>query len=239
MKYQLGGKIVNTELTQKKLFRNKIIFKIIILAVLAVCVNRIRLFYVENAVEQGNIAYEQGNYDMAIPNYTLAINLMYQKSSNLLWRGRAHYGKNDFDMAIADFTKGIELSPNDTAHYLWRGRTYQKKREYDKAILDFTEAIRLDKVRGSRTYFYFTERGDVYFAKGNYDLALLDYKQAVEVIDNMISVYSQKGWDSEDLYQKRDEIAAEINYVERRKNNVPSATEEDVLNALLNLFGGN
>ena len=216
----------------------RIFFIIIGLVVLVFAARHLWLYYARTVVEQGKIAYDQRDYDLAISSYTRANKLIFdkeQRASNLLWRGRAYYyGKDDFDMAIADFTKAIELHPNYVAYYLWRGRAYQQKMEYDSAIADFTKAIELDS-----DYDNFIERGDVYVDKGDYALAILDYNQAIAGIDAAIARRLEWNEDNKDLYQRRDEVVAQRNYVERLNNpvttddNNPRKSARDILSEMV------
>jgi tetratricopeptide (TPR) repeat protein len=180
----------------KKINGVMIFFIILCLAVLAIAANRFRLYYAKTAVEQGEIAVEQGDYDRAIAQFTRAIKLGYEKDSSLNWRGIAYYVKLDNDMAIADFAKAIKLRPDYDRYYMWCGRAYRAKGEYDIAIAYFTDAIKIDSLEYTglvKSYDsdLYVERGDVYTDKGDYALAIQDYNQAIAAIYDTIAAHQQ------------------------------------------------
>ena len=54
---------------------------------------------------------KQGEYDMAIADYSKAIKLEPKTARYYYNRGLAHVGIKQFDKAIADFEEFLELSP--------------------------------------------------------------------------------------------------------------------------------
>jgi tetratricopeptide (TPR) repeat protein len=207
--------------------KGKLIFFIVLcLAVLAIAAYGFRLYYAGTAVTQGEIAYDQGDYDRAIAQYTRAIKLGYEKETSLFWRGRAYYEYLWYDAAIADFSKAIALRPDDYTYYLWCGKAYYKKEEYDSAIAYFTDAIKLDTDESYGAHHKYVERGEAYEAKGDFALAIQDYNQAIAQIDDKIAYRLQLhketpefGFDDiQELSQWRDEVVAIINGVEKRRD---------------------
>ena len=71
----------------------------------------------QNAVDEGNKAYGEGNYDQAIAFYTYAIESekLSRKDLGIVHRtrGHAYYRKNQYEKAIAEYSKAIELNPKD------------------------------------------------------------------------------------------------------------------------------
>ena len=88
---------------------------------------------------------DNGKYDLAIADFTKAIELNPRLALAYLNRGLAYASKGQFDLAITDFTKVIELNPRLAIAYYKRGVAYADgKGQFDHAIADCTTAIELN-----------------------------------------------------------------------------------------------
>lgn len=97
-------------------------------------------FYRKRADE--NIA--RGEFDLAVNDYSKAIELNPKDTSVYMNRGLAHYNKKNYDLATADYDKAIELSPKDSMLYFNRGNSYEKLGNVQKAAVDYQKAFELD-----------------------------------------------------------------------------------------------
>ncbi len=76
-------------------------------------------------MRQGDDAYAEGNYKVAIERYTQAL-AGYQLNDYVYYnRGNAYRKLKDYKLAIADYNQAIQLSPQNTFAYLYRGMSYQ------------------------------------------------------------------------------------------------------------------
>jgi len=67
----------------------------------------------DKAMENGVAAFKNGNHDIAITNFTKAIQLNLQDKDGYIVRGFAYMmGKKDYDKAIADFEAALRIDPN-------------------------------------------------------------------------------------------------------------------------------
>jgi len=83
-------------------------------------------------------------YDLAISDYTAAIELKPDYAEAYNNRGFAYYLKGDFARAISDYTRAIELRPNYPKAYNSRGVAYmQGGYGAAKSVPDFDRAIEL------------------------------------------------------------------------------------------------
>lgn len=94
-------------------------------------------------VQQGTAYREQGKFDEAIAEYTMAIKADPNLAIAYNNRGCAYSWKMDYESAMADFSKAIELEPDEAFPYLNRARLYIGKYEEDKAIVDLKKVIEL------------------------------------------------------------------------------------------------
>ncbi len=169
--------------------KSNIFFKPVFCVLLTICFSvasaQDAAWYINKADEHLN----NGNYDLAISNYSQAIKL---NPGNIVYaytgRGRAYDGKNQDDLAIQDFTKAISLDPGYTEAYIGRGDIYSKIEKYFQAIKDYSEAIRLDD---TNTYLY-VSRGIAYYMTGQYDLAIPDYTKAIIADPGNASNYTNR-----------------------------------------------
>ena len=94
--------------------------------------------------ERGNARFDKRDYDRAIADLNMAINIKPDYTAAFNVRGLAYNAKGDGDRAIADFDQAIRIDPKNAAALTNRGDAYQKKRDYDRAIADFDQAIKAD-----------------------------------------------------------------------------------------------
>ena len=94
-------------------------------------------------VDAGHSYYAQKQWDMAIAEYTKAIELRTKLAEAYWGRGLAYYYKEDYDKAIVEYTAAIEADPNYARAYYQRAIAYLQKGDYDKAQPDFDKAVEL------------------------------------------------------------------------------------------------
>jgi len=112
------------------------------------------------------IAYsEKGLHDLAIKDYTRAIELRPDDTRAYHNRGLAHSEKDLYDLAIKDYTRAIKLKPGSAQMYLDRSTAYvgltfcQGRFEaLDLALQDCSKAIRLESDRAEA----YSRRGLIY-----------------------------------------------------------------------------
>jgi tetratricopeptide (TPR) repeat protein len=87
---------------------------------------------------------QKGENDIALRDFSEAIQLDPNNKWAYLNRGVALKAKKEYDNAISDFNEAIRLDPKIALAYCCRGILWKSKGEYDKALADYNEAIRLD-----------------------------------------------------------------------------------------------
>jgi len=94
-------------------------------------------------VDAGYSYYAQKQWDMAIAEYTKAIELRPKLAEAYWGRGLAYFYKEDYDTAIAEYTAAIEADPNYAQAYYQRGIAYLTIGDYDKGHADFKKAVEI------------------------------------------------------------------------------------------------
>ncbi len=83
------------------------------------------------------------DYDLAIADYSKAINLNPAYASAYNNRGNVYKNKLQYDRAIADYNKALKLIPKSASPYGNRGLIFEELEQRDKAIADFRKAVKL------------------------------------------------------------------------------------------------
>ena len=92
---------------------------------------------------KGVVYRQKEEIDLAIKEYTTAIQLDQDFADAYYRRGYAYFAKDNFDRAIEDYNQAIKLNPNSAEAYNNRGSAYYKRGEVERAIEDYNQAIQL------------------------------------------------------------------------------------------------
>ena len=82
--------------------------------------------------------------NLAISDYTQAIQLEPNDANAYFRRGLIHSTKRSYECAIADFDRVIELKPNYVIAYVFRAFAHHERGEFVSAIEDCNRAIEID-----------------------------------------------------------------------------------------------
>lgn len=93
---------------------------------------------------RGCVYSDQGKFDLAIADYTKAIELKTDLEEAYNNRGNAYAAQGKFDLAIADFNTAIELKPDNAVAYNNRGEAYREQDNFEQAIADYNKAIKFN-----------------------------------------------------------------------------------------------
>jgi tetratricopeptide (TPR) repeat protein len=93
---------------------------------------------------KGGTYAEQGQYELAIAEFTKAIELDPNYAPSYASRGSAYGYLGEYQKAIDDYTKAIELDPTYPRAYINRGLAYSRLGESYKANQDKAKACELD-----------------------------------------------------------------------------------------------
>lgn len=126
--------------------------------------------------DRGVENHQQGNYELAIEEYTEAIALDPELAEAYFNRGSAYSDIDEIDRAIADYGQVIVLLPQDAEAYLNRGGAYGVAGQLDRAISDLNRSIQIDDSADA-----YLLRGLFYSETGKPVEALSDIERALEL----------------------------------------------------------
>jgi tetratricopeptide (TPR) repeat protein len=126
---------------------------------------------------RGDNYLNNGNYDLAIAEYTKAIELDSSLTSLYYNRGLAYESKGDYKNAISDFSQIIIMNPKDGGAFFERGLNYALNGAYESAVADFTQAIQLNP----EDAYAYNNRGLSYEYLGQNEKAIQDFEKALEL----------------------------------------------------------
>ena len=151
------------------------------------------VFYNNRGIDYG----EKGEHDLAVEDFTKAIELKPDYALAYNNRGAVYRSKGEYDKAIEDCNKAIQLKSDYAEPYSNRGAAYRNKADYERAIKDYDRAIKL-KPNFVQAYY---NRGLAYHEKGELDVAIKDYSKAIELNPKLFHPYYNRG---NAYLQKRD-----------------------------------
>ncbi len=86
--------------------------------------------------DRGNLRSRNGSYELAIADYSKAIEMDPGFAEAHYNRGSSHYELGSYEEALADLTRAIDLNPNDARYYRQRSLVYLFTDRMDLAEAD-------------------------------------------------------------------------------------------------------
>ena len=133
---------------------------------------------------------KKGEHELAIRNFSEAINICPNDAFAYGKRGMAHQELGQIDAAILDFGRAINLEPEMYWVFNNRGNAYHMRGEYDRAVRDFDDSIRLKP--DFAVAFY--NRGLVYAHMSEFDRATRDLDRALRLKPDYVRAYNDLAW---------------------------------------------
>lgn len=131
-----------------------------------------------------------GQLDLAISDYSTAIELDGSNEAAFANRARAYAAGGEYDLALADYDSAIDLSPEVASFYNGRGIVLVDLGELDRAVEDFDKAITLD----SEPIEALQNRGNAYQMMGNNELAEADFEAGLAIAPGDPSLLNSLAW---------------------------------------------
>ena len=133
-------------------------------------------------------------YDRAIEDYNVAIELDPNCALSYMDRGAAYYFKGEYQNAINNYDQAVKLDPKRAQAYSNRAAAYKKLGRHEEAVADNNTAITIDPINP----LFYDNRGLDYEADGDFDRAIADFNEAIRLkpqanfLTNRGDCYNQK-----------------------------------------------
>ena len=139
----------------------------------------------DEAIESGNIKYENEDYEGAMADYTEATELDPEDPAAWFNLGLCEAKLEQYGSAISDFSYAIELDSLNAKKWCQRGMTREKE-EYadeDEVIADYSKALELDPTLLLARY----QRGRFYLNTEYYEDAITDLTAYIDASGDMLA----------------------------------------------------
>lgn len=189
---------------------------------------------VNDIFNRGKAWVEQGEYDKAVADFTLAlqfidpndrinIGIAYNERA-LVWDCKGEYEK-----AIADCNRALANYPDFGPAYINRGLAWHNISENDRAIADYNQALRIvDPSDATNVAVIYDQRGNAWSAKKEYEKAIADYNQSLRADPNRAETYHNRGVTWKDLGEYDNAIADFDQALRLAPNDVQTLTNRGV-----------
>jgi len=94
------------------MFAMKII-RLSLLALLLITVQSFAASFIDDLMEAGNKAYQDGNYEEALNNYEKILHEGYVSPALFYNIGNSHFRQNQIGLAILNYERSLKMKPND------------------------------------------------------------------------------------------------------------------------------
>jgi tetratricopeptide (TPR) repeat protein len=138
---------------------------------------------------RGYVYHILGNYNKAIEDYGLALNLKADFASAFGNRCYAYYLLENYPSAIADCEKAVSLQPQNANFYIQLGNARDDSGDHQGAILNYDQAIKLDPNNAQAFY----NRALGYNRLEFHNKALEDYNQCIRLNSQFPEAYYNRG----------------------------------------------
>ena len=96
---------------------------------------------------------QQEKYDLALAEFTKAINIDPRYAEAYLNRGFLYEQQEKPDLALSDYNQAININPQDAWAYVRRGILYYYRKETEKVIGDLRQAAELFRQQGNAALY--------------------------------------------------------------------------------------
>ena len=170
----------------------------------------------EQASEEGDVFYQQGDYEQAVRSYTDYLDLNPKDIKALYNRGRAYEEMELNELAFKDFVTVLEEDGEHLQANLSVGTHFYNKQDYQEATHFFNQAVKYHE-RNAQAHFL---RARVYHKVGKKNEAMDGYDKAISLDSDLGEAYLYRG--ALKSYLKRTRSACE-DYQKAKALNVEKA----------------
>ena len=139
---------------------------------------------------RGACRLQLGEYEHAIHDCTLAIEIDQTHAEDFVNRARAYQATRQFDKAIADYTSALSIKPDDSEALVRRGQCRQDLGDHTAAAGDFAQVVAKNTDVPGATF----ARGLAYAALEQHQEAIEELSIAIRNQPENIEAYSYRSY---------------------------------------------
>jgi len=142
--------------------------------------------YAFAACYNGQIFYEQKDYEKAIEEFLKSLSFQNDFEGALLYLAFSYHNKGEHEKALDAYAKIIEIAPNNYNAWVNRGNINRDyKKDIDAALNDYNKAIALRSDLPNA----FENRGILLHNQGKYSEAIDDFSSAIKIKPDALFFY--------------------------------------------------
>jgi len=137
----------------------------------------------------GKTYFDNNQTDLAITEYSKAIDMKKTEAEFFVNRGAAYGAKGNLQAALQDLNEGIKVEPDFANAYLNRSLVFTSLQQYDKALLDHDSYLNLKPFNADIWY----EKGITHYRLGNSQDALKNIDRAIQLKNTQPIFFMERG----------------------------------------------
>ncbi|MFK7807128.1 MAG: tetratricopeptide repeat protein [Saprospiraceae bacterium] len=137
----------------------------------------------------GKTYFDTGRTDLAIAEYTKAINMKSTEAEFFVNRGAAYGSKGNLQAALNDLNKGVEADAEFANAYLNRSLVFNNLQQYENALKDHEVYLNLKPFNADIWY----EKGITHHRLGDRTKALEAFNRAIELKNTQPIFFVERG----------------------------------------------
>jgi Flp pilus assembly protein TadD len=154
-------------------------------------------------VNRAEAYYAQGDKQLALDDYNMAVNLAPHNANLYYDRGVFYAAQSAGEAALRDFETALSIKPKLVPALLGRAKLYQTQSNFSGALADYSEAIRLQP----KTAELWSERGRVSILQRDYESAIKDQTEAIRLDPKLARAYFLRGAAFADIGDSRNALS--------------------------------
>ncbi len=129
----------------------------------------------EQLVKDGDKAYSQKNFRLALDNYTQAVTLVPNDAYAHYRKGFAHYYLKELDLAIPEFDVALAKGYKPIEIYKVRWQLHTEKKNYDAAADDVRQVLKVEPNNSD----FILAMAEISYERGAFNEAVDGYQKAI------------------------------------------------------------
>lgn len=138
----------------------------------------------QDLTAMGMSAFRAGNYDLAIPYFTRAVQADTNYVGAYFFRALSYMAKKRYALSIVDLDRVVSLHTNDAKAFYFRGWCYIDEQQYSNSVADLSRSLSI-----KTNIDVLLLRASAYTYLTNFDRAIADYNAVLRINQSSTMAY--------------------------------------------------